>query len=171
MPRTLLQAAAFLFGLWLALLLWPQRAGATSAEPAEPAPFSALEATFVELVSGFRASQHLIPMRRLPEIDRVARAHSEDMAQRSYLSHVSPEGLNPVDRLHGGGVSGFSLAAENAGMTSRPDPNTEIFQGWLHSADHRRNLVAPPFNATGVGIARAADGTFYYTQLYITLPR
>ena len=148
-----------------------QRAGAASAEPAEPAPFGALEATFHEQVNGVRASQHLIPLRRLPEIDRVARAHSEDMASRSYLSHVSPEGRNPVDRLHGGGVSGFTLAAENAGMTSRPDPNTEILQGWLHSADHRRNLYAPPFNATGIGIARAADGTFYYTQLYITLPR
>jgi uncharacterized protein YkwD len=170
-PRTLVQAAAFLFGLWLALLLWPGRADAASAEPAPPAPFAALEATFHEQVNGFRSSQHLITLRRLPEIDRVARAHSEDMAQRHYLSHVSPEGRNPVDRLRDGGVSGFSLAAENAGMTSRGNPNSEIFQGWLHSPVHRRNLVAPPFNATGIGIARAADGTFYYTQLYITLPR
>ncbi len=170
-PRTLLQAVAFLLGLWLALLFWPQRAGAASAEPAAPAPFGALEATFYEQVNGFRAEQHLISLRRIPEIDRVARAHSEDMAQRHYLSHVSPEGRNPVDRLYAGGISGFTLAAENAGMTSRGDPNNEIFQGWLHSADHRRNLVAPPFNATGIGIARATDGTFYYTQLYITLPR
>jgi uncharacterized protein YkwD len=170
-PRTLVQALAFLLGLWLALLLWPERAGAASAEPSEPAAYAELEAPFFEAVNRFRASQHLIPLRRLPEIDRIARAHSEDMARRSYLSHVSPEGRNPVDRLHAGGVTGFTLAAENAGMTSRADPNTEIFQGWLHSADHRRNLVAPPFNASGVGIARAADGTFYYTQLYITLPR
>jgi uncharacterized protein YkwD len=165
-PRTLVQAFAFLFGVWLAFQLWPLRAGAASPEPA---PFGALEATFHQQVNEFRASQHLIRLRRLVEIDRVARAHSEDMARRSYLSHVSPEGRNPVDRLHQGGVSGFTLAAENAGMTSRPDPNGEIFQGWLHSADHRRNLVAPPFNATGIGVARAADGTFYYTQLYVTL--
>jgi uncharacterized protein YkwD len=56
-------------------------------------------------------------------------------------------------------------------MTSRSDPNREILEGWLHSEDHRRNLHAPPFNATGIGIARAADGTFYYTHLYVTYPR
>ena len=169
MPRTLLQALAFLLGLWLVLLLWPPFGHAASNEP--QAPYAALEASFHEQINGFRASQHLIVLRRLPEIDRVARAHSEDMARRHYLSHVTPEGRNPVDRLYAGGVSGFTLAAENAGMTSRGDANGEIFQGWLHSADHRRNLVAPPFNATGIGIARAADGTFYYTQLYVTLPR
>ncbi len=170
MPRTFLQAVAFLFGLWLALLFWPQHAGAESTEPGGPAPFAALEATFHGQINGFRSSRNLISLRRLPEIDRVARAHSADMARRHYLSHVSPEGRNPVDRLHAGGITGFRLAAENAGMTSRQDPNNEIFQGWLHSPDHHRNLVAPPFNATGIGIARAADGTFYYTQLYVTLP-
>ena len=119
MPRTLVQALAFLLGLWLALLLWPVRAGAASAEPSDTAAYADLEAPFYEAVNRFRLSQHLIPLRRLPEMDRIARAHSEDMARRSYLSHVSPEGRNPVDRLHAGGVSGFTLAAENAGMTSR----------------------------------------------------
>jgi uncharacterized protein YkwD len=170
-PRTLLQAAAFLLGLWLALLVWPARAAAQGASPDEPAAFDALEAAFHEQVNAVRGARHLIALRRLPEIDRVARAHSADMARRVYLSHVSPEGRNPVDRLHGAGVSGFTLAAENAGMTSRQDSNREILEGWLHSDDHRRNLYAPPFNATGIGIARAADGTLYYTQLYVTLPR
>jgi uncharacterized protein YkwD len=93
------------------------------------------------------------------------------MARRFYLSHVTPEGLDPVGRLARGGVSGFSLAAENAGLTSEGEPNREILAGWLASPVHRQNLHAPPWNATGVGIARAADGTFYYTQLYVSYPR
>jgi uncharacterized protein YkwD len=168
-PRTLLHALAFLLGLWLALLLWPDRAAA-SGEDAPPR-FAQLEADFHAEVNAVRAARHLIGLRRLPEIDRVARAHSRDMANRRYLSHVTPEGRNPVDRLHAGGVAGFTLAAENAGMTSRQDPNREILQGWLHSDVHRRNLYAPPFNATGIGVVQASDGTFYYTQLYVTLPR
>lgn len=168
-PRTLLHALAFLFGVWLALLFWPH-AAAASGEDASP-PFAELEAEFHDEVNAVRAARHLIALRRLPEIDRIARAHSRDMANRRYLSHVTPEGRNPVDRLHAGGVSGFTLAAENAGMTTRQDPNREILQGWLHSDDHRRNLYAPPFNATGIGVVQASDGTFYYTQLYVTLPR
>jgi uncharacterized protein YkwD len=167
-PRSLLHALAFLLGVWLAFLLWPPFAAASEDAAS---PFAELEAEFHDQVNAVRKARHLIALRRLPEIDRIARAHSRDMANRRYLSHVTPEGRNPVDRLHAGGVSGFTLAAENAGMTSRQDPNHEILQGWLHSDDHRRNLYAPPFNATGIGVVQASDGSFYYTQLYVTLPR
>jgi uncharacterized protein YkwD len=93
------------------------------------------------------------------------------MATRGYLSHDTPEGLNPVHRIQAGGVQDFTLAGENVGMTSRAAPNAEIFQGWLASRDHFENLAAPAFNATGVGIARRADGTLFYTQVYVTFPR
>jgi uncharacterized protein YkwD len=166
-PRTLGQALAFLLGFWIALLLSPF----TSWAGEDPAPFASLEAELHAAVNAERAAQRLIPLVRRVELDRVARAHSADMARRAYLSHVSPDGLNPVGRLERGGVEGFSLAAENAGATSKADPNREIFEGWLASPAHRENLHAPPFNATGVGIARAADGTYYYTQLYVTYPR
>ncbi len=56
-------------------------------------------------------------------------------------------------------------------MTDRADPNREILEGWLHSPVHRKNLLAPAFNQTGIGIAVAPGGTLYYTQLYTTRPR
>jgi len=171
MPRTLSQAVAFILGFWIALWLSPLRGDASAADRNELAPHAALEATFHDQVNAVRSGRHLIPLRRLPELDRVARAHSEDMARRAYLSHVNPEGLNPVHRLEAAGIEGFSLAAENAGQTDRPEPNREILHGWLASPDHRTNLHAPPFNATGIGIARGPGGTFYYTQLYLTYPR
>jgi len=168
MPRNLIQALAFLLGFWIALLLSPFT---TWAADRDEAPFAALETALHEAVNAERAARHLTLLVRRPELDAVARAHSSDMAQRRYLSHVTPEGVDPVDRLHGAGVSGFSLAAENAGQTSKSDPNREIFAGWLASPVHRQNLHAPPWNATGIGIARGADGSFYYTQLYVTYPR
>jgi len=168
MPRNLPQAVAFLLGFWIALLLSPFTGRAADADEA---PYAALETALYRAVNAERASRHLIELERQPELDRVARAHSADMARRAYLSHVTPEGVNPVGRLEQGGVDGFSLAAENAGQTSKPDPGSEIFSGWLASPAHRENLHAPPFNATGVGVARAADGTWYFTQLYLTYPR
>ena len=77
------------------------------------------------------------------------------MVTRHYLAHESPEGHNAVNRLESAHVAGFSLAAENIGITDRPDPNHEILRAWLASEVHRTNLYAPPFNATGIGIARA----------------
>ena len=169
MPRTIGQALGFLLGFWLALWLSPFRA---SGEPAHAsAPYAALESALHRDVNAVRAQRHLIPLERLPELDAVARAHSLDMVRRGFLAHESPEGANPVDRLHAHRIEGFTLAAENLGTTSRADPNREILSGWLQSAVHRRNLYAPPFNATGIGIARRADGSLVYTQLYVTYPR
>ncbi|MDH5308115.1 MAG: CAP domain-containing protein [Myxococcales bacterium] len=169
MPRTVAQAVGFLLGFWLALWLSPFRAG---GEPRIAAPsHAALEDAFHREVNGVRAQRHLIPLQRQPALDAVARAHSADMARRGYFAHESPEGANPLDRLQRAQLDGFSLAAENIGMTTRSDPNREILNGWLQSASHRDNLYAPPFNATGIGIARAASGAWIYTQIYVTYPR
>ena len=169
MPRNLLQAFPFLLGLWLplALLLPFAAVGGSESSP----DLAKLEAHLFEGVNQIREQHHRIVLARSPELDRVARAHSADMAARSYLAHENPEGENPVDRIERGGVSGFSLAAENAGSTSRRDPVQEILEGWQLSPVHRRNLLAPAFNTTGVGSARASDGTLYFTQLYVTFAK
>jgi uncharacterized protein YkwD len=168
-PRDLFSAGWFCLGLWLALLLFgPLTAPWASAADPE---LARMEATLHRSVNRFRAEQRLIPLSRDPALDTVARAHSEDMVARRFFAHESPEGHNCVDRLERFGVRGFSLAGENVGMTSRANPNREILEGWLASPVHRENLTARPFNATGIGIARAPDGTLLYTQLYVSFPR
>jgi uncharacterized protein YkwD len=168
-PRTPFQAVVFLIALWATLLVLAPLVRA--AEAGDPA-LGRLEDALHESVNQVRRSEGLIPLRRDPAIDRVARAHSRDMIARGYFAHDTPEGLTPPDRLARGGVTGISLAGENVGLTNRGgDPNQEIVAGWLASPIHRQNLLAPMFNATGIGVARAADGTFFYTQLYVTVPR
>jgi uncharacterized protein YkwD len=93
------------------------------------------------------------------------------MAQRGYFSHQSPEGANAVDRLQRHGVTDMRLAAENLGKTTQSDPSAQIVRSWLQSPDHRSNLLAPALNFTGIGIARGADGSLIYTQVYILVPR
>ena len=169
MPRTPVQGMAFLLGFWIALWLSPLSVQATESSGA--APFGALEEALHDEINQVRGGRHLIPLSRRPELDAVARAHSLDMAHRRYLAHETPEGANPLDRLRSAEVDGFSLAAENIGSTNRSDPNREIVSSWIRSPIHRKNLFAPPWNATGIGIARAPDGALIYTQLYVTFPR
>jgi len=166
MPRTLVQAFAFLLGLWIALSLSPFGARA-SADP----DLTYLEADLYDQVNAVRIERHLMPLSRSRQLDAVARGHSLDMARRAYVAHESPEGANAIHRLESAQVEGFSLAAENIGATNRAGPNREIVTSWLASPIHRTNLLAPAFNATGIGIARAPDGTLIYTQLYVTYPR
>ena len=140
MPRTPVQAIGFLLGFGLALWLWP---GTVKIARADEAPFGTLEATLWQEVNAARARHHLIPLERRPDLDRIARAHSEDMARRGYFAHETPEGRNPLDRIQSSATPGFTMAAENVGTTNRPSPNREILQSWLASPVHRRNLLSP----------------------------
>lgn len=168
MPRTPGQAGWFLFGLWVALVtLVPLTAPWAYAADAETAR---MEGRLARDVNAYRGERRLLHLRRDPRLDAVARAHSADMAQRRYLAHRSPEGDDWVARLRKAGVNDFAMAGENVGQTNKANPNHEILSGWIHSPVHHQNLVARPYNATGIGIARAADGTFVYTQLYVNFP-
>ncbi|MBT37468.1 MAG: hypothetical protein CL938_02840 [Deltaproteobacteria bacterium] len=161
---------AFLLGFVIALWLSPFLIGVAHGDAAE-SRWGDAEASLLEAVNAERERMHLIPLLRNRDLDAVARAHSADMARRNYLSHVNPEGLNPLERVQEAGIGGLTLVAENAGLTDRNDPTLEILQSWLTSPEHRRNLHAPPFNRTGLGIVRAGNGTWYVTQLYATVPR
>ena len=168
MPRTPLQGLAFLLGFAIALWLGP---ATIAVEPVADPEASRLEASLYEQVNAVRAQHHLVPLARQPAVDGVARAHSSDMASRGYLAHETPEGENPVHRLERGRVDGFSMAAENIGMTTKPSPASEIVTSWMRSPVHRTNILAPAFNATGLGVARGRDGAWIATQLYLTYPR
>lgn len=147
----------FLLGVWVAMTIL------TAALPARSEESHPL----LEAVSGVRAEHHLRLLVPRPDLARVAQAHAEDMARRDYLSHINPEGLNPLTRAQAAGLEGFRLLAENIGLTSvRADPHRAVLEEWLQSHDHHENLVHPAFNATGLGVAETSDGRTIYVQLY-----
>jgi uncharacterized protein YkwD len=147
----------FLLGLWIGIALLLAALPARSAE-SDP---------LLDAVNEVRADHHLRLLAPRLELAEVAQAHADDMARRNYLSHVNPEGRNPLDRAQAAGVEGFRLLAENIGATSvRGDPHRAVLEEWLRSPEHHENLVHPAFNATGLGIAITTDGTTIYVQLY-----
>jgi uncharacterized protein YkwD len=169
MPRTPRQALWLLLGLWAWLTLVGPL-GARWAWADDP-QLARLEQDLALQVNELRASQHLLQLERRADLDAVARAHSEDMVRRHFFAHQNPDGLLWQHRIDRAGIRGYTLAGENLAQTNEPEPNRAVLEGWQHSPPHRENLLARPFNTTGVGIARASDGTLYYTQLYVTFPR
>jgi uncharacterized protein YkwD len=169
-PRSLGQAGSFLFGLWIALVVL-QPIGTSAQSTTTDGELAELESELHTAINDIRGQSGLLRLTRDPALDGVARGHARDMATRGYLAHETPEGLTPPDRLKRAGVTGISLAGENVGTTSRLDPNREIVTAWMQSPAHHENIIAPAFNETGIGIARAAGGSLYYTQLYVTKPR
>lgn len=88
------------------------------------------------------------------EIMKVARAHSKDMWEREYFSHINPDGETPFDRMSKAGIK-FSRAGENLALA----PTVEMaHQGLMNSPGHRRNILDPNFLRVGIGVI---DGGIY----------
>ncbi len=77
----------------------------------------------------------------------AAAAHSQDMAQRNYFSHTSPEGRTSGDRALLAGYR-FSALGENI-AAGQPNVNV-VMAGWLASGGHCRNIMNAVFTEIAV---------------------
>lgn len=107
-----------------------------------------LEAKMLELVNKERAKHGLNILKPDPEIQVVARAHSRDMFARGYFSHINPDGKNPFDRMHAGGIK-FLSAGENLALAQTL---SIAHIGLMNSPGHRANILQPTFGRLGIGI-------------------
>ncbi len=113
-----------------------------------------LESRMLELINRERIKEGLKPLQADPELLPVARAHSKDMFARGYFAHVSPDGMDPFDRMKKAGVK-FSAAGENLALAQTLEiAHTNL----MNSPGHRANILSPSFGRVGIGIL---DGGFY----------
>lgn len=78
----------------------------------------------------------------------AARGHSQDMAQRNYFEHSTPEGVTPAQRAKNAGYpSGF--VGENI-AAGQPTP-ASVVQAWVDSPGHCVNMMDPRYRVLGVG--------------------
>ena len=67
------------------------------------------------------------------------------------------------------GVTGWSAIAENIAYNAGyDDPAAFAVERWLLSTKHRENILRDEFTHSGIGVARAADGRVYFTQVFVT---
>lgn len=103
------------------------------------------------------------------ELTRMARLHSENMARQNFFDHTNPQGENMTMRARACGVCGWSAIAENIAYNSGyADPAAFAVERWLASPKHRANMLRDGFTHSGVGVARAADGRVFFTQVFVT---
>jgi uncharacterized protein YkwD len=96
----------------------------------------------------------------------VARAHSQDMIDRSFFDHTNPDGDNVGGRLTEAGIS-YAMAGENiAWNMGYADPVAIAVDGWMNSPGHRANILRAEFTHTGIGIAVTTDNVYYFTQVF-----
>lgn len=105
------------------------------------------------------------PLRRSVVLDRLARAHADDMAAQGFLAHTGSDGSDPAARATRAGY-GWRKIAENvaAGQTTAAD----VLDTWLDSPGHCANLMDPAYRETGVAFAlMPGDGRdIYWVQVF-----
>lgn len=139
----------------------PGAAAPPAADPPSSAEDPGLEAQVVDLVNAERATAGCGPVVADAGLAGVARAHSQDMRDRGYFSHTTPEGLSPWDRAAAAGVSGAS--AEN--IAQGYADAAAVMAGWMDSPGHRANILDCSSTRLGVGVALGPGGP-WWTQLF-----
>ena len=100
-----------------------------------------------------------------PVLTKAARARSQDMLNRDYFSHYTPDGVTVIDQLRRQGYYGYDpgdyhAVGENIGLggdfTDQDTPERR-FTGWMQSPGHRENILRGEFEEVGVG---ARSGTY-----------
>lgn len=99
---------------------------------------------------------------------RLARYHSQNMARGGYLSHVDRDGLDLKARAQTLGLHGWRTIGENIAYNQGyDDPTAFAVERWMVSEKHRENAMSGEYTHAAVGIARASDGTYYFTQVFM----
>lgn len=135
--------------LYVFLFAWP-RSEYFARQTAGIADVQAVREAMLAIVNAARVVEGRPPLVLDPQLNAAAQAHAQDMLARTYYSHETPEGSLPRQRVTAAGVSA-DVVGENlaAGQTSVEN----VMEAWLHSSDHRRNILEPRFTHLGVGIA------------------
>jgi uncharacterized protein YkwD len=97
------------------------------------------------------------------KLDQVARAHSQDMTANLYFDHVSPSGSTPESRMTQVGYISNRVSwvvGENIawGTGSLATP-ASIVDTWMHSPEHRANILDARFRDSGIGVSPAVPET------------
>ena len=135
--------------------------GAPAAAAAAPAQVTSEGAqyanTVLNKVNELRSSMGLQPVTRYQELDAVAQDWSEQQAAANNMSH-RPDFTSVYPK-------GWTTGSENvAWRTAGGDTGALIFDQWLNSPGHYKNMTDPNVNSIGIGFAQTSDGRWYATQ-------
>jgi uncharacterized protein YkwD len=125
-----------------------------------------VENRVLSLVNKHRRAHDRGDLRWNEKLAEAARAHSRRMAEANFFGHEDPERGTLSERLAAAGIRRPAVAENLHRSNGYADPAHIAVEGWMKSRGHRRNMLDGSFRETGIGAARARDGTWYVTQLF-----
>ncbi len=129
---------------------------------------AALEDRAFQLINEVRESKGLPHLVWNDDLAKLARFHSRHMATEKFFSHRDGEGLMVNDRADKFGLEDWRAIGENIAFNRGfDDPVKTAVENWMDSRGHRENLLGPDWSESAIGLAIAADGSYYFTQVFL----
>jgi len=155
-PAVAIATARNSAGYWIAFA----NAQAYALSPVKSAPTcgpnavsktSAAAADLFTRMNDERRARGLPPLRWNAQLASYASSWSRTMAASS-MHHSNIGSL----------LNSFDYVGENIAM-GRNAPVSSLHVAWMHSQDHRDNILSPGFTDAGIGVFCAADGSMWAT--------
>nr|WP_245867806.1 CAP domain-containing protein [Sporomusa silvacetica] len=124
---------------------------------------SATEQQAVNLLNADRRANGLPDLQVDSRLTTLARNYAQDMLNRNYFSHYSPEGQSPFDRIKLAGIT-YSAAGENIGINQTVQQAEVAF---MNSSGHRANILNSSYTKVGIGVTFDKSGNVYVVQDFI----
>ena len=138
---------------------------ALSSTTGQRSALEALDAGVLQQLNAVRVQHGLVALRESRELDAAAVQHSREMAADGYFDHSSVDGTSFATRIsHWYAQSGYSYwsVGENLLWSSPSVGPAGALQMWMHSPDHRANILNPRWREIGIAGVHfpAAAGTY-----------
>lgn len=106
--------------------------------------------TLVELANDSREQSGLPALVSSPILEQIAQSKANDMAEKSYFAHNTPDGKTPWYWFESAGYK-YLYAGENLAVDF--DESFNVNDAWLNSPTHRANMMYPNFTEIGIAVA------------------
>ena len=129
---------------------------------------SVLPSVLISLTNDDRADQGLGALQEDPELSRAAQMKADDMAEKGYFSHKTPDGKDPWYWFQKVGYQ-YQHAGENLAVNFNDSKDVE--EAWMASPTHRANIVKPVYTKIGIGVAKGeyeGKSAVFVVQLFAT---
>lgn len=120
----------------------------------------------VDLTNNNRGAAGLSALQINSLLEEAAQQKAQDMAQKGYFDHTSPEGKTPWHWFDKIGYS-YSYAGENLAIHFYD--SQDLVKSWMNSSSHKTNILNKNFTETGIGVATGlykGKETVYIVQLF-----
>jgi uncharacterized protein YkwD len=162
----------------IAARISPGRAASTSSrgadapparnEPAAPAGLSSKEDELLQRINDARRAAGVSPVSLDGSLRSLSLSRSQDMVNRNYFSHTTPDGTGFLSILKSANVP-YRYAGEIIANNNYGDGEAALsaYNGFMNSPQHRQIMLDGRFTHAGVGEATNAKGFHFFTVIFV----